>query len=191
MVKPVDGTTEIGSIPTVPRFGVNNVKGDEMADNQRNKVFAAFLKKQLNKQPRKILDVACGDGRLTVELSKLFPFSDITGLDPKPRGNKHKIKFIRGKFPERIKQLETYDLIAAMHPDEATWPIVQKCCEYHIIFAIVPCCIMHVPPTFPGGNLSKFIQYIINYAKEHSMRIVSTTLKIRGANRAILGTPIL
>lgn len=159
-----------------------------MADNQRNKVFATFLKKQFINHPTSILDVACGDGRLTKILSETFPFASVIGIDPKPRGNKRRIKFLRGEFPERVKVGE-YDLIVGMHPDEATWTIVQESCRYRITFAVVPCCLLCVPPSFPGGNMYHWVQYIADYAKDHKMRVTSTILKMRGANQVIMGIP--
>lgn len=159
-----------------------------MADNQRNNVFATFLKKQLIHQPQNVLDVACGDGRLTVALLKLFPFANVVGIDPKPRGNKRRIRFLRGEFPKRVKT-KRYDLIVGMHPDEATWAIVQESCKYCIIFAMVPCCLLHVPPSFPGGNMHQWVQYIASYAETHDMKVISTSLKMRGANQVVMGIP--
>lgn len=159
-----------------------------MADNQRNRIFAAFLEKQLVHQPSNILDVACGDGRLTVALSQVFPLANVIGVDPKPRGNKRRIRFLRGKFPERVK-IRAYDLIVGMHPDEATWAIVQESCKHRITFAVVPCCLLHVPPSFPGGNMHHWVQYIARYAETQSMKVVTAHLKMRGANQVIMGVP--
>ena len=159
-----------------------------MADNQRNRIFAEFLRRQFSNHPKSILDVACGDGRLTVALSKVFSFSEVVGVDPKPGGNKGKAKFLRGLFPERVK-VEQYDLIVGMHPDGATWPIVEESCKRRIPFAVVPCCLKHVPPSFPGGNIYRWVKYIITYAEACNMRVTSTTLSMRGANQVVLGIP--
>lgn len=157
-----------------------------MADNQRNKVFAAFLRKQLGDHPKNILDVACGRGKLTVELQKQFPFANVVGLDPKPRGNKRRIKFLRGRFPERVK-ISQYDLIVGMHPDEATWRIVERSCQNHISFAVVPCCVLHAPRSFPGGNTIQWAKYMADYAETRCMKVFSCVLGMSGANNVVLG----
>lgn len=155
-----------------------------MADNQRNRIFASFLGKQFSDPPDNILDVACGDGRLTVNLAEIFPFATVTGIDPKPRGNRRRVKVLRGKFPDRIKA-QRYDLIVGMHPDEATWPIVETCCKHKISFAVVPCCLLHVPKSFPGGNLHNWVLYIANYVNSMGMKSQHTELPMRGANQIV------
>ena len=160
-----------------------------MADNQRNKIFAAFIGKQFsNNHPKNILDVACGDGRLAVALSKVFPFAEIVGVDPKPRGNKRKIKFLRGKFPERVK-IKQYDLIVGMHPDEATWDIVKQSCYHRIPFSVVPCCLLHTPPFFQKGNMQTWVRFLYEYSNQHNMRTTHTTLPMNGANQVLFGVP--
>ena len=74
-----------------------------VADSRRNIVFATFLKRQFPNPPINILDVACGDGSLSVQLAKVFPLATITGIDPRPRGDKRRVKILKGKFPERVK----------------------------------------------------------------------------------------
>lgn len=156
-----------------------------MSENQRNRIFADFLKRNI-RPPTNILDVACGDGRLGIILSELFPLASVTGIDLKPRGRRRNLKMIRGSFPDRI-EITSYDLIAGMHPDGATWPIVEACCLHQITFAVVPCCLLHVPPHFPGGNMYEWAQYIASYTEKYMERVVHTTLKMRGANQVILG----
>lgn len=159
-----------------------------MASNGRNRIFADFIKKQFPSCPENILDVACGDGRLSVQLSQTFPFAEVTGIDPKPRGNKRRIKIFKGTFPHRVK-INEYDLIVGMHPDGATWPIVEKCCLHKIPFAVVPCCLVHVPPSFSGGNMHSWVRYIVSYSQHHGMTTMHNVLKMRGANQVVVSIP--
>jgi len=160
-----------------------------MSDDQRNNVFAEFLRRQIPQSPSNVLDVACGDGRLCVALSKIFPTANVVGIDLKPRGNKRRIKVLKGRFPDRIKNIGEYDLFVGMHPDDATWPIVQESCKRKILFAVVPCCVLHAPSAFDGGDMYKWVQYISHYATNNGMRVVNQVLRMRGANHVILGIP--
>lgn len=119
-----------------------------MSCNNRHLVFAEFLAKQLRFDPSYILDVACGDGRLCKTLTSVFPLARVVGVDPKPRGNRRcGITYLRGYFPDRVS-VQDYDLVVGMHPDAATWAIVTESCRFNISFAVVPCCMMHVPSSF-------------------------------------------
>lgn len=156
-----------------------------MADNTRNKVFADFLNKRLAQPPSKILNVACGDGKLNICLSKAFPFAEIVGIDPKPRGHRRDANLLKGRFPDRIKNIAQYDLFVGMHPDEATWDIVRIGCLHNITFAVVPCCLKHTPPSFPGGNIHNWVSHISQYSQNHGMITTNTLLPMRGANHII------
>lgn len=157
----------------------------KMSDNRRNTIFADFIKRQFP-DTESILDVASGDGRLAKKLATLYPFAKVLAIDPKPRGNKQHIRFLRGTFPDRIKVGE-YDLIVGMHPDEATWPIVEESCRHRINFAVVPCCVLHVPRDFPGGDMYRWCKFIVDYTERHGMKVTNGVLPIRGANQVICG----
>lgn len=73
-----------------------------------------------------------------------------------------------------------------MHPDGATWPIVELCCEHKINFGVVPCCLIHTPEGF-RGNMRSWAEHIANYADCHSMKPLHTLLEMKGANHVIIG----
>ena len=155
-----------------------------MADNQRNAIFAEFLYEHFP-HAQSILNVACGDSRLSVILQKKYPMATVVGIDPNPRGNKKRTKSLRGLFPQRVNVTD-YDLIVGMHPDEATWPIVELCCKHMINFSVVPCCLLHTPKGF-RGNMHSWAEHISNYSARHHMRPLHTLLEMKGANHVIVG----
>src|ERR1700758_3167982 len=61
--------------------------------------FADMLPQWVN--PTQILEVGCGEGQLTEELARVFPFATITGIDITPRvgrlfsGNRSRVSFSR------------------------------------------------------------------------------------------------
>lgn len=156
-----------------------------MSDSKRNKVLAEFLQKQ-NLNPTSILDVAAGDGRLGACLSQQYPFAEVTAIDLKPRGNKGKIKWLKGKFPDRIDPSE-FDLIVGMHPDEATWSIVEVCCRHRINFAVVPCCLLHTPKFFQKGNMHTWSDFLFHYTQKHTKKASHNLLRMKGANHVVCG----
>jgi hypothetical protein len=72
--------------------------------------------------------------------------------------------------------LRAFDLIVALHPDEATEPAVRSAVEFDKDFAVVPCCV------FPIDGLKRSVEEWHEYLTSFSPDIVSTELPVNGAN---------
>jgi hypothetical protein len=127
-----------------------------MGDLYRGQVFASFINKTFSAADR-IADVAGGHGEVLFFLHELGKHPTV--IEPKPTGLPgwiHKVLRKRSKREGRLVQLDRpqrlqlsvedadltpFDLLVAMHPDEATEPALRRVVEFDLDFAIVPCCV--------------------------------------------------
>lgn len=108
-----------------------------------------------------VLDVAGGKGEVS-EALLAAGVPSVLLLDPKPRiapRNVPKIPVIAHALkddgtdlfekisPEQLTLLKNCSLIAGMHPDQATDPIIELAKYLEVPFAFLPCCVM--PSLFP------------------------------------------
>ena len=148
-----------------------------MGDPNRNQVFATFIKRNFHKA-KSVLVVADGKGGLARSLAnKGF---EVKVIENKPRfeGRVHKkIEYQKGWFTPTSKI--DADLVVAMHPDEATGPVVMAATKQNKPFAVVPCCCVGIGSEGMSRNhYNDWIKKLSKIAKGCR----STTLKISGKN---------
>lgn len=163
-----------------------------MGDRRRFQAFSDFIIRTYPNVKR-IADVAGGHGLLSVELL-LRGFEPVI-IDPRradtlPHRTRKRLRkeALRiGVVPklERVfamieeVDLDQFDLIVGMHPDQATEPIVREATRRGKPFAVVPCCVM--PLDGIGRTFAEWVEYLASLAP--GSRVAS--LPIRGANIAV------
>lgn len=75
--------------------------------------------------------------------------------------------------------LGSFDLMVAMHPDEATEPALRRALDHDMDFAIVPCCV------FPMDGVRRSRQEWPLYLASLAPGIETTKLPIDGANMVL------
>lgn len=157
-------------------------------DRRRFRAFAEFIH---TTYPNigKVADVGGGRGDVSFFLHELG--HDATIIDSRaarlPRWIKRSLRresVKQGRLVELPRvvgkvqdtDLQAFDLIVGLHPDEATEHIVRTAIKYNKEFAVVPCCVFPID----GVKRSKenWRDYLISLSKD----IVTTTLPIRGEN---------
>ena len=154
--------------------------------SERHRIFAYWLVKTFGKERlcngAGVLDVAGGNGEISRTLHKLGIPSTL--LDPNPRCEKDAPfgvlaypldgdgKTLTDREDEVGKTISRCSIIAGLHPDQATEPIVKLALRLDVPFAILPCCVM--PKLFPDRKQkrhgdpvrshSAFCQYLLDMA---------------------------
>ena len=162
-----------------------------MGDKRRNRVFAEFIRDTFSNNVR-VADVAGGNGELGFllqsELSK-----EVTLVDPSARPFP---SWVRDYLKEhesdpgahemrRLKvnvdkvQFDQFDLLVAMHPDEATEPAIRAAISFNIDFAVVPCC------PFPLEGKKQFGKEWIRHLASLAPNIKTTRLGFSGPNTCL------
>lgn len=167
-----------------------------MSDKRRFLTFAAFICRTFT-TAKIIADVAGGHGELAFRLFEHGKRPVI--IDPRlatfPRwihrslrkqtlrtGTRHCIE----RWQARVEDIDiqAFDLVVALHPDEATEPVVRAAIASNIAFAVVPCCV------FPLDGISRTQEEWICYLAHLVPRIQCDTLSIAGANSVLWWKPV-
>lgn len=162
-----------------------------MGDRDRAAIFASFVSDTFPRATS-IADVAGGHGDLSYWLA--LSGRDPTIIDPRSarlpkrmqrdlRKRQHRgeqVNPIR-RMVERVEHvdLSQFDLVAALHPDQATEPTVLACHASGTDFAIVPCCV------FPLGQTRYTQEGWVNYLMSLAPGSCRALLPISGANLVI------
>ena len=124
-----------------------------MGDRNRALEFACFIDRTFPAGTR-IADVAGGHGELSYWLGKLGRASVV--VEPRPcalprwiQRDLRKRSVREGRLAsievrrERVQDVDlaSFDLLAGLHPDQATEPLVRAAVNAGIDFAVVPCCV--------------------------------------------------
>jgi hypothetical protein len=162
-----------------------------MGDRDRAKVFAAFIR-DMFPVAVSVADVAGGHGDLSYWLA--IDGREPTIIDPRPARFPKWIqrdlrkRMTNGKQARPIRRVEArvedselhaYDLVVALHPDQATEPTILACRESGVNFAVVPCCV------FPIGRTRYTQEGWINYLSSLAPGTRRARLPIRGASTVI------
>lgn len=162
-----------------------------MGDNQRSRAFAAFVDEAFP-QAQRVADVAGGTGQLSFWLHDLGKTPTI--VDPREtrlpswlRRKLRKQSLREGRHvqvPRLRKTVEqadlgNFDLLVAMHPDEATEPALRQALDNDMDFAIVPCCV------FPMDGTKRTREEWPLYLASLAPGIETATLPIEGANTVL------
>ncbi len=162
-----------------------------MGDRARAEVFASFIWKTFP-EAVSIADVAGGHGDLSYWLA--IGGREPTIIDPRaarfPKWIQRDLRKrrLRGERTNPIRrvvasvedvELGEFDLVVALHPDQATEPTILGCLASGVDFAIVPCCVFPLDQT--RYTREGWVSYLVSLAPG----IQSSRLPIRGANLAI------
>jgi hypothetical protein len=159
-----------------------------MGDKQRFNVFAQFIQSTF---PRAIdiADIAGGHGELSFWLHELGKRPVV--IDPRdavfPRWVRRRLRkramrtgagVTIARMIASVEQvdLSRFDLLVALHPDEATEPALRAALHFGIDFAIVPCCVFAIDGV--GRSRSEWVAYLASQAPG----IQSGALPLDGAN---------
>jgi hypothetical protein len=160
-----------------------------MGDKKRNRIFTEFIRHTFSNHDR-VADVAGGNGELGFLLQNELN-REVTVVDP---GVRPFPKWIRDYLdesnqgtlePRRLKtrvdevDFKQFNLIVAMHPDEATEPAIRAAISFGIDFAVVPCC------PFPLEGKKQFGKEWIRYLAALAPDIRTTRLGFSGPNTCL------
>jgi hypothetical protein len=157
-------------------------------DGRRFRVFAEFIHKTYP-QVHRVADVAGGHGGVSFHLYR-FGYA-ATIIDERDVHLPGRLKRVLRKesvkqgriveIPRLVKRVQdvdlgSYDLIVALHPDEATEHVVRAGIEHGKDFAVVPCCV------FPLDGVRRSREEWREYLISLSPDIKTAQLPIDGAN---------
>jgi hypothetical protein len=162
-----------------------------MGDRNRAFEFACFVDATFPNASR-IADVAGGHGEVSYWLHELGRRSVV--IEPRdarlPRWIQRHLRkravregslttIERIRRPVQEADLTTFDVVVALHPDEATEPAVRAAAEHDLDFAVVPCCVFAID----GAKYSSqsWIQYLASLAPGAR----TSQLPITGANTVL------
>lgn len=161
-----------------------------MGDDRRFQVFADMIEKQFSVSIyKRIADIAGGKGYLQVALRKKG--YDVITFDKRKkekRAQVNDLKFQYRFFSSEIK--DQFDLLAGMHPDEATDVIIVEAIRRKIPFIVVPCCVKpYATVLFNRYKYPIWMNHLKNIAIKAGYDVNELHLKISGKNTAIIGRP--
>lgn len=142
-----------------------------MGDSRRFIVTAEFIARNFPRI-KTVLCVADGKGHLAALLNKAG--YNATIIDPAYKGSQKRLK---GLF-YRDTDVQEYDLLVGLHPDEATAEIIHAAKNSSKHALIVPCCKLGPDATKAGD----WWKYLVNISPV-SRRIHQ--MKFNGMNKAI------
>jgi len=160
-------------------------------DGRRFRALASFVYRTFP-DVHTIADVAGGRGRLSYRLHQLG--YSVTTIDTRSRTlprfmhralRKQSVKHGRLiEIPRVVAQvqdidLRPFDLITALHPDEATEPALRTALELDKPFAIVPCCV------FPIDGIKRTQADWFDYLRTLAPDIATAELPVNGANTVL------
>ena len=150
-----------------------------MGDSHRFRILADLISR--NFKPCKVADVAGGGGMLSFMLAqKGF---DCTVIDPRKTDlpKEYRLKTRRGQkgFTRQRKlfscnDIDEYDLIVGLHPDEATKEICLSAKKKPCI--IVPCC------NHWNGTKGDMVRVVKNFFERNNVRYRAIVLPFHGQN---------
>jgi hypothetical protein len=147
-----------------------------MGDRRRFDVFADFIARNWPNRALRIADVAGGKGGLHAALYQRGYRNIVTFDKRRNRANPARRHYRFGYFGEGID--EPYDLVVAMHPDEATDVAMKWARSRGVPYAVVPCCEKPTVWRFDGGD---WLAHLLRHAPEAR----TTALPMGGKNVVI------
>lgn len=162
-----------------------------MGDSRRCRAFAAFVDDTFP-QAQRVVDIAGGRGQLSFWLHELG--KEPTIIDPREtrlpgwlRRKLRKQSLYEGRLVQVQRLCKTveevdlsgFDLLVAMHPDEATEPALRQALDHDMDFAIVPCCV------FPMDGVKRSREEWPLYLASLAPGIETAILPIDGANTVL------
>lgn len=156
-----------------------------MGDPRRNVVFAEFIAATWPDIRLRIADVAGGKGELAAELYRRGFRSVVTFDKRRNRANPARSHYRYAFFEPEMA--DDFDLLVAMHPDEATDVVMAAAIERRLPYAVVPCCARPQAWPFDEGldpdiRQRLWFVHLIHRAKDKGSAVEMRALPMSGAN---------
>jgi hypothetical protein len=159
-----------------------------MGDKRRFGEFSSLIAKTFSKN-LSVADVAAGKGFLQVALREKG-FKNIESIEKRPinNGRIEKSNWRYGYFDHNTAG--DYDVIAAMHPDEATDHCIAYAGKRRKYAVICPCCAKASAFQYWGPNkYNNWISHLTNLAYSLNLDVEFKKLKINGRNDVLILRP--
>lgn len=157
-----------------------------MGDQRRFDRFGEFIQIHFDyARHARVLDVAGGLGYLQLNLRQRG-FQSVTTID-------NRVKILKGlNYQHRLfdcKNIYPVDLLAAMHPDQATDHVVCYAVAHMLPFVICPCCIKPSAVAFNQNHrYAAWIDHLVALAQRtHDVEL--NRIRIRGKQDVLVGKP--
>lgn len=155
-----------------------------MGDSRRFDLFSKIISNNFpNKYYKNVADIAGGKGYLNKALKDKGYY--VTTYDVRKKINQN-INYKRTLFTEKVKT--KYDLLVAMHPDEATDVTISMAAKLSIPFVICPCCVKPtVTVMFEKHTYKNWIKHLKKFAEQNGFHVTETHLPMNGKNIVLVG----
>lgn len=162
------------------KIGLHRFNGDP----KRFEVVADYIASHYKGKIKYIADVAGGQGMLARFLTKKYNF-DVEVIDPR----KHGLVGTKRRQEEYTKNMaDYYDLIVALHPDEALKEVVASALVRPVL--VIPCCNFWSTDEKLGRNA--LLQKIEEYYDKNNVEYTRLVLDFSGPkNVGFISTPTL
>lgn len=157
-----------------------------MGDRHRFDLFAKLIADHFPNRSARIADIAGGQGWLQLALRERG-YNHVTTFDKrKKRKRQRGLVYQYRWFDSRVR--DEFDLLAGMHPDEATDVIVVEACRRGIPFVVCPCCVMpNVTTMWVNHNYKNWLDHLEKKAKERGYVVERFWLRMNGKNAVLTG----
>lgn len=158
-----------------------------MGDVNRFRLFADLIGEQFPLcRQGPIADVASGHGGLQAAL-RAQGFTNITSWDKRRRNAGPRRCYHYGYFDYRSAP-RGYDLVVAMHPDQATDHVISYAVKHRIPFAVCPCCRLPSAHPFDGDSQEAWLTHLTAIAQlTHDVERLD--LSMSGRSVVLIGRP--
>ena len=160
-----------------------------MGDNARHKLLADLIRLRFPDRAMHVVDVAAGRGQLKRALERAG-YRHVTCWDRRHKQARPRPGQYWQEFHWRLAP-DDYDLVAAMHPDEATDHAILYAARVRVPFLVCPCCIKPSGSEFMANCFDRaaWFRHLTRLARERDMRVIETRLPMNGANVVFIGYP--
>ncbi len=161
-----------------------------MGDSRRFDLFAKCVQRNFPPgQFGSVADIAGGKGYLQLALRECG-YPKVTTFDRRKRRIRSRgCQYRHQLFDEHIE--EEFDLLVAMHPDEATDVTIVEAAKRRVPFVICPCCVRPSAIVYWGNyKYHLWVAHLKREARKLGFRITETVLPMNGKSLVLIGRPI-
>jgi hypothetical protein len=160
-----------------------------MGDPARFRAMADLVEAEFPDRAARIADVAAGEGQLRAELHRRG-YRHVTSWDRR-RGRQAKG---RPGYRHQLFTFEqadrNYDLVVALHPDQATDHAICYAAMRRVPCVVCPCCVTPSAVPYDGRRTHEaWNAHLITLALARRMRVLTLALPIRGRAFVIVARP--
>lgn len=158
-----------------------------MGDSRRFDLFSNVIKS--NFPPHlysSVADIAGGKGYLQRALREKG-YKNVVTFDKRKKHIRFRgVNFRYGYFDERIE--DEFNLLVAMHPDEATDVTIVEASKRNLPFVICPCCVRPRAKMYNGPHkYNAWMKHLKSFAESLGYEVTETRLKMGGKNVVLIG----